>query len=203
MLILYKSKAILSPAEITRIPLQVLDRNWEGLPTNCRANFILAIDPSSLYFAVLGSEEQLREEQLSKPSIKVGDFIEGLWESDVYELFLRDEKSMRYREFNLSLTGAWWTASFFAPRKREERGSQKQSAHVVKVLNFICLIISKEDLQIDIGSTIHANVCACLGKKPRNFLSVANLRTEGTIGADSPDFHKPEKFLPLEYRYLD
>lgn len=45
-------------------------------------------------------------------------FVAGLWQKDVGEIFLIAQDG-RYQEFNLSPTGAWWSARFRGYRDQE------------------------------------------------------------------------------------
>jgi hypothetical protein len=49
---------------------------------------------------------------------EVSGFVEGLWNRDVGEFFLIAADG-RYQEFNLSPTGAWWSARFRGYRDQE------------------------------------------------------------------------------------
>ena len=46
----------------------------------------------------------------------LGEFVEGLWNEDVAELFLAGPGNS-YQELNFSPTGAWWSALFSGYRK--------------------------------------------------------------------------------------
>jgi len=49
---------------------------------------------------------------------EVSGFVEGLWNRDVCEFFLVASDGS-YQEFNLSPTGAWWSARFRSYRSQE------------------------------------------------------------------------------------
>lgn len=50
-------------------------------------------------------------------SLAHGQFVEGLWESDVAEFFVSGG-GQDYQEVNISPTGAWWSAQFSNYRER-------------------------------------------------------------------------------------
>lgn len=58
-----------------------------------------------------------------------GDFIEGLWNSDVVELFIGDRQG-RYVEFNVSADGAWWFMPFADYRIRAQDGCDSPQVDV-------------------------------------------------------------------------
>ena len=112
-----------------------------------------------------------------------GEFIEGLWEGDVVELFIREKKSDGYFEFNLSADGAWWGCYFSSPRIREESYiiNQKEfniSKNKTSINLKIPLSIFKEE-------SLTFNITAIIEK---NFLSLEKLPGE------KADFHQPAYF---------
>lgn len=121
-----------------------------------------------------------------------GAFIEGLWESDVVELFLGEPGSTRYQEFNLSPRGAWWTMSFSGYRSRMTTDAMpgvRCYADVVGEAWRAAMEIPLRELTIawspDNGNV---NVTAVHGS-PQQFATAANL------GGGEPDFHRAERFV--------
>lgn len=86
--------------------------DWFGQPPRHRAHFCLKLQSGLLHY-------QFRVEKSAEFDTRhqPGDFIEGLWERDVAELFLMGPGG-HYHEFNLSPSGAWWCASFSGYRQR-------------------------------------------------------------------------------------
>mgnify|MGYP005708393937 CR=1 FL=1 len=96
------------------IPFQPFEVDWFGEPLDFTAKFRLGTDPERLFF----------EAQSSLPSKvgnheKSGKYIEGLWEADVAEIFIREPGSTRYQEWNLSPIGDWWTHTLLDERQRD------------------------------------------------------------------------------------
>lgn len=91
-----------------------ISRDWFKQPTSCQPAFQLTLTQETLVFRF----------KVDKPpecdlNYRQGQFVEGLWEREVAELFVM-APSGRYQEFNISPAGAWWSASFSAYREREK-----------------------------------------------------------------------------------
>jgi len=124
-----------------------------------------------------------------------GDFVEGLWNDDVIELFVRDH-SGRYVEFNVSADGAWWFMPFTDYRTRAQDGCNPPET---------AISIVREDLQwqvrlsFDIDhllmflsgvNLIHFSAIHYQGGAP------VYLSSRRVLGGD-PDFHVASCFCPV------
>lgn len=122
-----------------------------------------------------------------------GDFIEGLWERDVVELFLSETGSPRYQEFNVSPSGAWWTMAFSGYRTRMGTNSMPSVRCHADAFGSgwrAAMAIPLSQLTIGWSSESGAlNVTAILGN-PQRFVTALDL------GGGEPDFHRAERFLP-------
>ncbi|MDR0498767.1 MAG: hypothetical protein LBH03_03395, partial [Holophagales bacterium] len=99
------------------IGLNPLNQDWYGAEVPGNPKWAFKIDDGLLMFRGVVS---------ARPVCMAEDaencFVEGLWESDVVELFLVNPRTGFYIEFNLGPRGAWWFCSFDAPRKRTSIG---------------------------------------------------------------------------------
>lgn len=119
-------------------------------------------------------------------SLPRGSFHAGLWEHDVLELFIRDAHSKAYQEFNLSPSGAWWSALFSEYRMVSADPFIKPvvsiDAHNSSEGWKVGIKIERSSLMVDPSSTI--NVCAISGHgQERRYYSALPVVT------DNPDFH--------------
>ena len=127
---------------------------------------------------------------------RVGQFIKGLWEHDVGEVFIAGPGE-RYQEFNFSFDGAWWTEVFAScrmpsndqPRTRGVSVSCDQTGPNKKVIALVereALIVPAVGVQ-----QLRAKVCAIIGSSPRHYYSASPL------SSTAPDFHQSADFRPV------
>jgi len=173
--------------------LHPIERDWFGAPTPGPPLWALAIDNDILAFRGMVGSPPICIEHDSE-----GSFIEGLWEADVVELFLANPSTGFYVEFNLGPRGAWWCCAFDSPRSRCEGGTKHMEGVRTKATCLenawdsamsIPLKSLPDGLAFDAGTTL-ANITFCLGK-PQQFVTLADL------GDGEPDFHRPDKWIPI------
>lgn len=87
--------------------------DWYGNPSPWNPEMALAIEGERLSFHFRADKAPFYDRSFGPL-----DFVEGLWEQDVAEIFLAGPNG-RYQEINLSPTGAWWSAVFSEYRVRE------------------------------------------------------------------------------------
>ena len=80
--------------------------DWFGKVSPFRPEMSLECSDTQLHFRF-----RVQKAPFCDQSLGLGDFVEGLWQKDVAELFLAGRGS-HYQEINVSPTGAWWSASF-------------------------------------------------------------------------------------------
>lgn len=185
MIRLYRAAGFSSPQEVFNFPTSPLPVRWgEKGPA---VSFVLALTGEALY---LGGEFKQTPWLHSNPV--PGRFREGLWERDVLELFLSSQADQRYQEFNLSPAGEWWSCLFTSPRQRADSSLAGLPAEVYAAatgdLWRVILEITPAICVFDLGrpDDLRMNICACLGKERRSYLSAVNLP------GDRPDFHQPQ-----------
>lgn len=180
------------------LPLLGINEDWSGRALLPPLAFSIAADPGHLWFVVT------REAGASVlPAALPGEFIHGLWEYDVAELFIADPAGDAYLEFNLAPNGAWWGAKFSSPRKlcesqpdfqnhiRTYHDTQDADCWVAAVSIPLSLLV--KHISFGVGSP--ANATFILNSPDQTFHSAAKLRGE------TPDFHQPSNFpkiIPLK-----
>lgn len=172
-------------------PLE-LNHNWDGSKSTLSAQAWLFMSEDRLYFGAQVSQPAWCDTHLHR-----GDYVEGLWQRDVAELFIAADDAS-YQEFNLSPTGAWWSMSFTSPRVRTTElfvppKNIKTYGHIKNHSWRAAFSIPVNELAVDLnvpGKT-RANVSIIVGENPRTYLSHAKLPGNG------PDFHQPGAFNSL------
>ncbi len=171
--------------------LRPLDLDWYGQSVPGAPRWRLALEGEDLLLRGAVDRTPIRV-----PQDRPGAFAEGLWLGDVVEAFLVHPATGWYLELNLGPFGAWWACGHTAPRIRQgplrlDGGRTRMVAaddHWDTTLRIPVASLPQE-LAFDPGTT-RANVTFCLGT-PQQFLTVADL------GDGAPDFHRPDRFLPL------
>lgn len=181
------------------LPLMGVVRDWEGRAMEPPAAFSLAVDPAHLWFVATHQ----RPADLH-PQARPGAFLKELWRNDVAELFIADPQSGRYFEFNLGPNGAWWSCEFTAPRQRAE----EVEVAMPEVATFselgadgswLAAMAMPLDLlraRLNFGPATRLNVAFILESPRQRILSA------GDLGGGAPDFHRPERFPPVQFSKL-
>lgn len=150
--------------------------------------FYLAKIPQGLIFAAIVNSPVVNPAYATK-----GECVEGLWNYDVVELFLRPAGQSTYWEVNLASTGAYWREQFESYRK--PKGDKKlprvTDVYVDVQSNFwraaLCLEFNEAPKLFEV------HCCAILGEKHnRKYISSKPILGIG------PDFHRAECFSMLK-----
>ena len=185
-MIVFDSPTILTPARVRGLPHSSIESCWLGEVLPSPLWWVVALDPKHLWFA--GS---LPGGGSCIPGAKHGEFFEGLWEADVFEIFIKDP-SGRYFEFNVSPQGAWWATELSAYRERVSYlRLPKVSLIETEILldrwrALVCLDRDSLPMAISASSTLH--VSGVFNEAKSRYLSsnrVANV---------APDFHHLDAF---------
>lgn len=143
-------------------------------------------------------------------SHKAGEFIEGLWTTDVAEVFLQDAQSGEYQEFNVSPVGAWWSCSFSGYRKRHtafRKPATLCSAGVVEDARWEVVFgvrIDELSIRFDTTTLVHVAVISCTQDSERGEGSVVpRYFSSHPIRGLEPDFHHPEVFQPYVIQEIE
>lgn len=213
----YSFKEVCSRKKLLELKPQVLNRTWDAKPSNISQKYILAIDPENIYLIGFWPKDADFDANL-----KSGSFGQGLWQRDVLELFIKDDKSEAYQEFNLSPGGAWWTAVFSAPRVESKTdsafGSLLSESAVSYQLSESDSGLRKQIAESGLQSSElcdTADICSAILEIKRSKLRVKAAFNEGTrinvtaclttgveriylsaakLRGEKPDFHQPGCF---------
>ena len=179
------------------LPALRIEHDIQGKTFGAEAKFWVAFSPEQFYFAAMVNRPADCERQHH-----AGQFVEGLWERDVAEVFIREEHSQRYQEFNLSPAGAWWTQTFAEYRVRETSSPEKTDLENTRpAITSIsdsawqaALVLPRKTIQMrssfDTGVLIH--IAAILGSSPRIHLSSHH------PAQPKADFHQADCFQRAE-----
>jgi hypothetical protein len=111
--LVFESEKPLSADALSEAPHSEERCDWSGVVMPQALRWCLARDPERLWVSI-----ELPAPPSEPRKHGLGDFVEGLWENNVVELFLLED-SGRYQEWNVSSDGAWWAMSFAGYRERE------------------------------------------------------------------------------------
>ena len=178
MIPLFKTKH--KSLDITNLPFCSLSQQWNGESSDNFIRYKLLQKPE-----VFEVQVQFPETNNYDKTLSVGSFKEGLWEQDVFEIFIKHkDQDILYSELNISPSGAFWLCSFDAPRKRVRSQALESTIESIKITSSVNSIKLSMKL-IDYSAL---NICSCLGLKDQNrsYLSVVTL--------PKLDFHLEEGF---------
>jgi hypothetical protein len=185
----YTSDRVFSAADVQALPRSCSGTCWVGESLSVRFSWCFALDPHCLWFFC-----EVEGGASYSTSRAAREFVEGLWEEDVGEFFVRDS-SGRYQEFNLAPSGAWWSAVFDSYRRRAEVSPRPTILEVhteVSSGSWRGLLgIQRESMAIQVreGSSLHVSGIV-YAPKCRYLSSCPDRSVE-------PDFHRSACFQPV------
>lgn len=191
-LILYVSNKPLPWKKVRDLPLTLFIEDWYGARVSAKTGFVLAIDAERIFFFA-----SCAQSPLTKPSARLGQFVSGLWGFDLAELFLCEDGTGRYQEFNLAPNGSWWSAVFSTYRKEAADFSPPRGVETVSHISAHSwkagLTIPRASLGVNIEFSPFSrlNVSMIISGGARNHLSWARIHSE------TPDFHRTDEFCTL------
>ena len=181
---------VYSESDILAVPLSGWERDWFGRPVRHQAYFRFALHQDRLTFSFEANKEPECED------LPRGTFRAGLWERDVAEFFLMGPGG-DYQEFNLSPSGAWWSASFSSYRQQSEE-LPCPSAEVAAgcfagrwTAQLSVALAEIKPLQGFSLSQCRLNPTAILAPGQPEYLCY------GHCSGGQPDFHREDNFLPI------
>ncbi|MGV3614384.1 MAG: hypothetical protein ACO1SV_03520 [Fimbriimonas sp.] len=138
-------------------------------------------------------------------SVAPGAWHFGLWHFDCAELFLLCSATGRYLEVNLAPNGAYWAGAFVRARHRDE--SVDARAWGVKTTGEIAAERWAATIAMPWAAVVEAlggepdrgNVTAILGGCPDEDVPPENLRSVVPMNPAAPDFHVPDRYVPLSW----
>ena len=185
MLTVHRSSTPLSFEALFDAPALRLTLDWFRAPLETPLEIHLAADADRVWFGA-GCAAPPR----CAPAL-CGEFVEGLWERDVVEIFFGEANSTRYQEFNVSPRGAWWTMAFSQYRTRMTTkpmpGIRCHSAVVGEAWR-AAIAIPLRELTISWSCEAGSLNAAAIQGSPQRFATAADL------GGGEPDFHRAERF---------
>lgn len=194
MITIYRSARALTSQEVKRLPRQSIARAWSSAQLSRPFSWTFAIDPENLWFLCDLEGGQMWSRDRSK-----GEFVEGLWEADVGEFFLKDSNG-RYQEFNLAPSGAWWSVVLESYRSRASDYAVPQVTHIhteVREGEWSGVIaVRRESLAVALSSESSMHVSGVRYHPSVEYFSSHPDR------AVEPDFHRASCFQPIEFRAL-
>ena len=190
----FESSTLVVPEHLDCLPLQSEALSWDGECLPYPLQWLIVRDPRKLWFVVSAPGGSAFERHHS-----AGDFVEGLWERDVAELFIK-ESSGRYQEFNVSPGGAWWTVVLSSYRTREAKQPEMPDpiirAQVGEGRWRALLGVDLSSLAVDLSESSSLHVSGITQKPQRLFLS------SRPVASVEPDFHHPGAFVPVHFQSL-
>ena len=188
-MIVHESGRVLSSSEVSLLPQASQGTCWNGSALPVPLSWSIVVDPQTLWFTC------------SLPGGKVcasigsqGQFIEGLWEADVAELFIKGEDGV-YQELNLSPSGAWWSMTLSEYRVRREQPKRPVLREIFSsVENDRWRVVAgfeKGSLEVPILSTSRIHVSGMWYRPEPSYLS--SYPAQGV----APDYHLEQCFQPI------
>ena len=187
----YASDTQFSVSALEALPPLVLDTDWKGARGSFGVRFILAVDCERLHF--------IAQAPFTGAGPARSEFVEGLWEEDLVEFFLKSDSSTRYQEFNLAPDGRWWSAVFSGYRQRSGichmKGVQTFSQPLGKETRW-GISVPRAALAVDIEFSAHSrmNVTAIRQKPSPEYLIWS------PCDGPEPDFHRLDMAASVERR---
>jgi len=180
----YESQGPLSAEQVLSVPQGSNATDWYGALLPTPLSWCVAIDPEALWFACTLPGGSLC-------SSVAGEFVEGLWEEDVAELFIKSP-SGEYQEINVAPSGAWWAMTLDEYRVRRVSPIRPElrfiSTTVAKEHWSVVVAFSRSSMEVAISPQALLHVSGMWYREEPCFLS-----SRPPSGLD-PDYHHPDCF---------
>lgn len=164
-------------------------RCWKGTPLPHPFSWSVAVDPQTLWFVC-----SLPGGQLHSRGERQGEYVEGLWNRDVAELFIKSPEG-RYQEFNVAPSGAWWAMTLSEYRKRDAGAKRPHLTHISCTLGEgsweVVAAFERRSLDVDIAPSASIHVSGMWYHPEPTFLS-----SHPPHGVE-PDYHHTGCFQPI------
>ena len=190
----FESNGKLSWQEVSALPHTGELKDWRGAHLASAFEWCFVKDTERLWFSA-----RLPGGSFYDQTHCVGDFVEGLWQQDVAEFFVKDS-SGRYQEFNVSPSGAWWTTLLSSYRRRAAVQPKISNPEIhTQVLQgrwFAVIGVALADVGVQCNTQTLIHVSGIHGSPHQTFMSS---KPQPHI---SPDFHEPNCFEAIEFEQL-
>jgi hypothetical protein len=176
-----------------------LDLNWNNQPPPNPVEYSILCDTTDLFIIAKRDKTPQMHETAS-----AGDFQPGLWRHDVFELFLSNEGTSTYQEFNLAPNGAWWTSVFDSPRCTKGEYSPPKCIQTLAEPTdkgwWAALQFPTRSLGITISddSKLLGHVASITENTPRHHCSSSLGHRQAKGLPKQADFHHPSLLLSVE-----
>ncbi|MDZ4786244.1 MAG: hypothetical protein SGJ02_09230 [bacterium] len=181
---------IINSKPCTILPLENLSSLWNGIKIQNGFEYSVSHDSNYINLII-----QSNCTPWIFPETSCNTFYQGLWQRDLFEIFLFDKETGLYQELEFAPNGAWWSWAYPAPRTWLI-GFQKPQVQVVKesiMMGWkISASIKISSLCINFNSkNLYGNICGVIGENPRNYFSLVELP------GSKVNFHQPDRFIKV------
>jgi hypothetical protein len=193
-LVVFESAQRITPATVRGLAHSCVRERWNGTLLPSPLWWVMAVDPQFLWFggSLPGGGSRVSH-------ARAGEYCEGLWEGDVFELFLK-EPGGRYLELNISPEGAWWAMEHTSYRTRVPYLRPPKVVHLdTEVLEgrWSALIgLERDSLPFPVTPSMKVHVSGIVYGGETVYISSHSVPTE------EPDFHREEVFQGISSRSI-
>jgi len=165
--------------------------DWYGRELASPFSWVVALDPQSFWFscAIPGGKNW-------SAAHTSGQFVEGLWEEDVAEVFIR-ERDGRYQELNFNPSGAWWSMTHSSYRLRDPNTSPPLIRTIDTGIGEgwwrVVVSFDRASFQVPIAPTSFLHISGISYGSEVSFIS-----SRAPAGM-APDFHHERCFEPVTF----
>jgi len=184
----YESLLALSVDDLRALPHERREVDWSGTRLPLPFTWCVALDPDTVWFlcSLPGG---------GRSSSPRGEFVEGLWEEDVAELFIKSPDGS-YQELNLAPSGAWWSMTLDEYRIRRSSPRSPEVRHMsTSVLAggwSVVVGFSRTTLEVPLNSESLLHVSGMWYREPPSYFSSSAPHER------APDYHHSVCFEAVE-----
>lgn len=195
VLVVHELSGIVLWSDVVTLPRSATSECWNGSRLSKPFEWSLAVDSQCLWFVsdipAAPSERQLH---------RSNEFVEGLWEADVAELFVLTSNGT-YQEFNVSVDGAWWAMPFSSYRVRASEAAVPHNVAVTIQRSSqswtAIMAIPLVSLAVEWNRSVAFHICGIVYRH-----GVPTYLTSKVNGGFPPDFHDSRCFQQAEWTAL-
>jgi hypothetical protein len=185
----YESLTSLSAEDLRALPRESRGIDWSGNPLPHPLAWCIALDPDTLWFLCSlpggGRSSSIR-----------GEFVEGLWEDDVAELFIKSPAGM-YQELNFAPSGAWWSMTLDEYRLRRSSPQPPEIRHLTTSVSVgewsVVVGLTRSSMEVPLTPQSCLHVSGMWYREEPCYLS-----SSSTLHQFAPDYHHGSCFEVVE-----
>lgn len=125
-----------------------------------------------------------------------GDFVEGLWNGDVAELFIMDEDA-KYQELNIAPSASWWSMTLGSYRERLSNPKRPVPTLMECALSEgeweVVASFRRDSLEVPLTPRSRIHVAGMWYRPEAVYLS-----SNAPLGVD-PDYHRVDCFQAVSF----